>query len=62
MVLVLTEPKFLQKRQSHTDERGFKGDPDGSWGWALENGATMIQTDRPDELIKYLESKGRRNL
>ena len=46
----------------HTDERGFKGDPDGSWGWALENGATMIQTDRPDELIKYLESKGRRNL
>ena len=46
----------------HTDERGFKGDPDGSWGWALENGATMIQTDRPVELIKYLESKGRRNL
>ena len=44
------------------NERGFKGDPDGSWGWALENGATMIQTDRPVELIKYLESKGRRNL
>ena len=38
------------------------GDPDGSWGWALEQGATMIQTDRPAELIKYLESKGRRNL
>ena len=46
----------------HTDDRGFKGDPDGSWGWALEQGATMIQTDRPAELIKYLESKGRRNL
>ena len=46
----------------HTDERGFKGDPDGSWGWALKQGATMIQTDRPAELIKYLESKGRRNL
>ena len=45
-----------------TLDRGFKGDPDGSWGWALENGATMIQTDRPVELIKYLESKGRRNL
>lgn len=46
----------------HTDERGFGGDPDGSWGWALEQGATMIQTDRPKELIRYLESKGRRNL
>lgn len=46
----------------HTDERGFKGDPDGSWGWALDQGATIIQTDRPAELIKYLERKGRRNL
>jgi len=46
----------------HTDERGFKGDPDGSWGWCLGHGATMIQTDRPAELIKYLKSKGRRNL
>ena len=46
----------------HTDERGFGGDPDGSWGWALDQGATMIQTDRPAELLKYLESKGRRNL
>ncbi len=46
----------------HTDERGFRGDPDGSWGWCLEQGATIIQTDRPVELIKYLESKGRRNL
>ena len=46
----------------HTDERGFKGDPDGSWGWALDVGATMIQTDRPAELIKYLEKKGRRSL
>ena len=46
----------------HTDERGFGGDPDGSWGWALDQGATMIQTDRPAELLKYLESKGRRDL
>ena len=46
----------------HTDERGFKGDADGSWGWCLEQGATIIQTDRPVELIKYLEAKGRRKL
>ncbi len=46
----------------HTDERGFKGDAEGSWGWCLAHGATMIQTDRPVELIRYLKSKGRRNL
>lgn len=46
----------------HTDEKGFKGDRDGSWGWCLERGATMIQTDRPVELIRYLEEKGRRTL
>jgi glycerophosphoryl diester phosphodiesterase len=46
----------------HTDERGHKGDPEGSWGWCLRQGATMIQTDRPVELIEYLKGKGRRNL
>jgi glycerophosphoryl diester phosphodiesterase len=46
----------------HTDERGYNGDPDGSWGWCLERGATMIQTDRPVELIRYLEKKNRRCL
>ena len=46
----------------HTDERGYKGDAEGSWGWCLEQGATIIQTDRPVELIKYLEKKGRRTL
>ena len=46
----------------HTDERGHKGDAEGSWGWCLSRGATMIQTDRPADLIKYLSEKGRRNL
>jgi glycerophosphoryl diester phosphodiesterase len=46
----------------HTDERGYNGDPAGSWGWCLERGATMIQTDRPVELIRYLEKKNRRCL
>ena len=46
----------------HTDERGFNGDAAGSWGWCLDQGATMIQTDRPIELIKYLKSIGRRKL
>ncbi len=46
----------------HTDERGFKGDAEGSWGWCLRAGATMIQTDRPAELLKYLNSLGRHTL
>lgn len=46
----------------HTDKRGYGGDPDGSWGWCLNRKATIIQTDRPKELIEYLAKKGRRNL
>lgn len=34
--------------------------PDETWGWLLEQGATLIQTDRPAALIRYLEEKGRR--
>ncbi len=45
-----------------TDDRAFNGDPEGSWGWCLKQGATMIQTDRPKELIKYLDSLGRHTL
>ena len=47
---------------THTDERGHGGDPDGSWGWCIKQGATMIQTDRPEDLIPYLESIGRHTL
>lgn len=46
----------------HTDERGHGGDAEGSWGWCLRKGATMIQTDRPEDCLKYLKSAGRRNL
>lgn len=35
---------------------------DRHWGWMLKHKATMIQTDRPQELIHYLEEKGLRNL
>lgn len=31
---------------------------DRHWGWMLKHKATMIQTDRPQELIHYLEEKG----
>lgn len=41
---------------SHDDDRAVElNDPDGAWGWILERGATLIQTDRPAALIKYLK-------
>jgi len=46
---------------NHDDELAIKN-PDKHWGWVLEQKTTIIQTDRPLELIKYLNAKGRRNL
>lgn len=43
-----------------TDGVALKGDPDGSWGWVIEHGTTIIQTDNADQLISYLEKKGLR--
>lgn len=40
----------------HTDDKSMTN-PDENWGWVLEKGANMIQTDRPRELIIYLEKK-----
>lgn len=32
--------------------------PDETWGWLIKQGATIIQTDRPEELLEYLRKKG----
>jgi glycerophosphoryl diester phosphodiesterase len=45
----------------HGDERALL-DSDANWGWVLEQGASMIQTDYAAELLVYLMRKGRRNL
>lgn len=45
------------------DDAAFMtGDPASVYDRYLEKGVSMIQTDRPDMLISYLESKGRHNL
>ena len=41
------------------DDRALYGNEDSVYGHLLQMGASMIQTDRPEMLIKYLESKGR---
>ena len=46
----------------HDDENALLEGKDRQWGWMLKHKATMIQTDRPQELIHYLEEKGLRNL
>ncbi len=45
----------------HDDELSIK-DPDAHWGWILRQGTSLIQTDRPEELIKYLNQKNLRKL
>ncbi|TLX75965.1 glycerophosphodiester phosphodiesterase family protein [Labilibacter sediminis] len=41
----------------HTDDLAID-DPDGSWGWVIDKGANIIQTDRPELLLEYLREKG----
>ena len=45
----------------HDDENALLESKDKHWGWMLKHKATMIQTDRPQELIHYLEEKGLRD-
>lgn len=42
----------------YEDERAVD-DPDGTYGWLLEKGVNMIQTDRPQLLLNYLRAVGR---
>lgn len=44
----------------HEDAKALAGDPEGSWGWILGQGATIIQTDHRDPLAKYLAEEGKR--
>ena len=39
------------------DDRAFRGETEEVYGRLLDMGATIIQTDRPELLIRYLESK-----
>ena len=43
----------------HGDKRALLN-PEENWGWVLDQGATMIQTDYAAELIVWLMRKGRR--
>lgn len=40
----------------HDDDLAVEN-PDASWGWVIERGANIIQTDRPMQLLEYLRKK-----
>ena len=42
----------------HDDDRAVElHQPDESWGWIIDQGAKLIQTDRPTLLLQYLKEK-----
>lgn len=42
----------------HDDDRAvIQNEADESWGWIIEQGASLIQTDRPVSLLEYLKKK-----
>src|ERR1035437_4873932 len=44
----------------HHDDRAVEQNkPDETWGWLIAHGATIIQTDRPSELLMYLKKQKR---
>ncbi len=49
-------PEFAAGR---SDDRSL-ADPDGNWGYLVDLGVNMIQTDRPRELMAYLEQRAAR--
>ena len=48
--------------RSLKDDNALNGNEDKIYGKLLKYGVTMIQTDRPQLLLDYLESKGRHTL
>lgn len=47
----------------HDDDRAVElGEPDQSWGWMLERGGAVIQSDRPYDLLQYLKKHKRHKL
>ncbi|HEY1121563.1 MAG TPA: glycerophosphodiester phosphodiesterase family protein [Haloferula sp.] len=46
----------------HDDARALAGDIPGAWGWVVERGATILQTDHHEPLNRYLKGLGKRGV
>lgn len=53
---VNTMPNHPEKNIGHSDDRAV-ADPEAHWGRLIELGFTMIQTDEPEALKDYLETR-----
>ena len=60
-ISVLTIPLWDSLVAGRTDELALIEGPDAAWGWLIKQGTNAIMTDRPEELLDYLKSKGLRN-
>ncbi|MDR1414224.1 MAG: glycerophosphodiester phosphodiesterase family protein [Odoribacteraceae bacterium] len=56
---VWTNSLWPSNNAGHDDERAVL-DPDANWGWLVDQGTNIIQTDRPRELLDYLARVGKR--
>jgi glycerophosphoryl diester phosphodiesterase len=43
----------------HNDDVALFGDTDNGWGWLVDKGFDIIQTDWVLQLITYLKEKGK---
>ena len=50
------------KGHSFKDDNALNGNAEKIYGTLLKRGVTMIQSDRPQQLLDYLQSKGRHTL
>jgi glycerophosphoryl diester phosphodiesterase len=49
---------WAEHNGGHDDDRAVERDePNQSWGWVIDHGATIIQTDRPKQLLEYLRKR-----
>lgn len=51
---------YPEHNAGHHDDRALT-DPNGSYGWLIEKGINLIQTDRPEQLLHYLHTRGLHN-
>lgn len=56
---ILFDSRYLLAGQ-HSDDTALKGDPDNGWGWFIDKGFDIIQTDWTRELNLYLNNEKRR--
>ncbi len=55
---IWTNGLWPEQNGGHDDDAALDpGPPDQAWGWLVSQGANVIQTDRPREIIEYLRQK-----